>query len=488
MPIRCGLREEGLVKYKLRTLSPLHIGCGETYNGLNYILQNKKIYIVNLDFFIEYLGADKSGKFSIWLEQNSNEISLIDSKIRIEKRRDPKSDLVNRLRTDLRKKKQNFTLINFIKTHLSLSEQPSLINKLTDHSIYSAASSSKVFNDIEIISFIKQMRLPYIPGTEIKGAIRTAILYCTFVDDKKIHKELEQEVNKMLNDSVGRNREFTFKEYIDAVKNQRKPDDKIKKALVDSMGTITKLLEDKIFNSRPNDAKHNVMKFIQIGDSTLLDYSNLSVSYAEPYNISSKFRTYNEYLNPGIDIPITSFKTESDNSKNIKIDKMGFSKVQQQIASLKSILHCCYQFSQDTLEEEIGYFEKHGKINIVKHLQMIATFNTPESPVLRIGKDEGYNSVTIGLAVKKIMPELYNDVLIHTTKGKSYDEKHGGPLPKSRKIVQWNKSELTAGWVQLIPDEQPVKIISSKKINEEIPKQEETVSKIDLSVLRKKFN
>jgi len=194
-----------------------------------------------------------------------------------------------------------------------------------------------------------------------------------------------------------------------------------------------------------------------VSDSNLLDSSSsLMVSFSEPFNMSKKFRTYHEYLRPGTLVSLTSFKVEDDRSRAKKLNQMEFTDRHKELMSgLDSILFCCYRFANDLLEEEIAYFSKHNKVNIVEQLRRIQKLNETQSPVLRIGKDEGYTSLTVGLAVKKLMPELYENVLIHATKGVSYDSQHGGPLPKSRKIIHWDGQEVTGGWVKLIPPSDP---------------------------------
>ena len=130
-----------------------------------------------------------------------------------------------------------------------------------------------------------------------------------------------------------------------------------------------------------------------------------------------------------------------------KLDKMAFTDRQKQIVSgMDVILDYCFRFSSDLLQEEIQYFNDYHKDNIAAHLEEIKSQNSKESPVIRIGKDEGFNSLTVGMAIKKMAPDLYKNVLIHATKGKSYES----GFPKSRKIIQWNGKELTAGWVQLL--------------------------------------
>ena len=87
------------------------------------------------------------------------------------------------------------------------------------------------------------------------------------------------------------------------------------------------------------------------------------------------------------------------------------------------------------------------KPKIVSILQYIMRQNIPTSPVIRIGKNEGYLSLTIGLLVKDKDKDLYNNVLCHATKTQAI------PVisQKTRRIVNLSNNEQdTPGWVKLI--------------------------------------
>lgn len=465
--------------YKLKILSPVHIGCGEQYNGLNFILDESKVFVIESYTITKLLGAENSLTFAKWLEENADDIASLDVKHREERKRDRNSDATKKLSRELRLKKQSFTLKKFFEQNKMTS-----MEQLKKHSLYSLACQTGFYNDSEFYPFIKQMHKPYIPGTEIKGAVRTAILYCALQDDKKIQEWLKQELEA-----------FSFKhgQDIKLVANKKnlkeenpfKPKQKLsklKETLEKQMHETSKRLQELFFNYKP-DAKYDVMKFLYIGDSELLNAKTLVVSYAKPYNMSGNpFTLFYEYMQPDTNMSLSSFALENEKNRAIKLNKMGFSEGHKQLmSSLDFILTKCQRFSADLLQEEISYYSQHGKSDIVKHLQEIQKQNTPESPVLRIGKDEGYSSLTVGLAIKKLMPELYENVLIHATKNKSYDSNHGGPFPKSRKIVHWNGKELTAGWVKLIPDTQTSPQQTERR-NE--PSKNEPNTKVDLSSLQ----
>lgn len=470
------------MEYKIRTLSPVHIGCGEKYTGLNFIVDNGRLYCVDPEKFISMLNSGLTKKFVDWIEKSSAEIDRLENKKRALRNSEDKKNINN----EIKQKTRLFNLKKFIE------DNKVNLQMITSSAQYAVPVQRGVFNDSEVNPFIKQMNSPYIPGTEIKGAIRTAVLNCALQDDVSIQKWLEEKLKDFQTKHAQSLALVANENNLNKSNphNQRQKLSKLKEYLEKEMSRISDQFEKNVLTCKP-DAKYDVMKFLQVGDSPLLRVEDLVVGKAEPFNMSNKFPIICEYLRPETLFPLTSFKLETNNSRTIKLDRMGFTESHKKLMSgLDVIMSCCHYFSSNLLREEISYFKKHGKASIVDHLQQIDKLNSPTSPVLRIGKDEGYNSLTIGLSVKKLLPDLYENVFIHATKNKSYDSRHGGPLPKSRKIVHWNGKEMTAGWVQLIPvsnqaQQSDINDVSKDKHTPHSAKQNEA---LDLSALAAKFN
>ncbi|MFH1581742.1 MAG: type III-A CRISPR-associated RAMP protein Csm5 [Pseudomonadota bacterium] len=465
------------MRYKLKVLSPLHIGCGDKYSGLNFIIHDRKMFCIDPDIFISEIGEHKVGRFVEWIESCTDAIDRIENQKRILKRKkDPAAkNEIRKLNDLLRHQIQNFTLKKFIK------ENKMNLGQITGQALYFTIVQKGVYNDTEINPFIKQMNHPYIPGTEIKGAIRTAVLYCSLLENKELFLWLKHKFEKFQKDKS--------REILDVANNKR-PNSRIKKALAKDMAKIESEFQEKVLCSKPKDAKYDVMKYVQIGDSELLDAGkNLAISYVKPFNIFSKFSVFYEYIKPETEISLSMLKLESAKSLKIKLDKMGFNDRQKNIVSgIDKIFNHCYRFSKDLIKEEISFFKAKGKQQIVDQLNGIALLNKHEAPVLRIGKDEGYNSLTVGLAVRNLDKNLYENVLIHATKNKSYDSGHGGPMPKSRKIVYWNGKEMTSGWVQLMPEKDSASQPTSEKQPVNHPRQgQKPATPADLSMLGNKF-
>ena len=463
------------MKYnKLRILSPVHIGCGETYSGLNFIIDKNKLHNLDIDVIYKSLRSNNQQAFILWVGKNTNEINKLENAISQLKKKN-KYDEIRAIKRECNSKRREFTLKSFL--------QSRKINygEMLEQAAYSLPIQGGIYNDTEIHPFLKQMNQPYIPGSEVKGAIRTAVIYCALMDNRRLWKWLLEQINKFGLNEENRND-------LKKVANKKKPDKATKKGLESKMSAIEAELQHKVFYGKESDAKYDVFKFLNIGDSPLLDAEKvLAVSYIKSFGMSNEFTIAYEFLKPGEEVSLNGLEVEDKRSRERKLEHMGVSKDQENIVSDRNnLFRFCHRFSTDLLTEEIAYYKKHKKGKIVSHLETIASANQPDTPVLRIGKDEGYNSLTVGMAVKAKSRHLYENVLIHATKNKSYDSSHGGPLPKSRKIVHWDNSEVTAGWVQLIPESKQV--INEKKDSENSVVKSPGAKLVDLSAFADKFN
>ncbi|MBW2662543.1 MAG: type III-A CRISPR-associated RAMP protein Csm5 [Deltaproteobacteria bacterium] len=433
------------MKIRIKVLSPVHIGCGETYSGLNYIIDKGNLYYIDPDRVLENLDGYQN-TFVKWLESESNKIAGFESKID-EFKKTRKFKEKKEYTSKLRPITNQFHLKKFC----YLNKVP--LTLLNNAANYAIPVKEKIFDSTDIAKFISQINRHYIPGTEIKGAIRTAVLYKLFKDNNNLFQEIKKDIEKFGSKNSGK---------IDTVKNKKRPNSNIKKELNKKMRELAQKMENLALKSPgKNDAKYDLLKYLFISDSNLREpFDTLAIAYATPLNSSRFFKLYYEYCKPE-----TVFKFEDISVENtaIKMNKLGFTAKQKNVvSSLESIFACCHDFSHDLLEEEITFYKTHGKIPIVDHLRNIAKVNTAESPVLRIGKDQGFLSLTMGLLFKKKEPDLYENVLIHATKSKSYDSSHGGPLPKTRKVVHYDGDELTSGWVKILPQENDFSIESKQ--------------------------
>lgn len=134
------VRDFKIYKMKLKVLSPLFIGSGESYDRCDYIYDGEIIHIIKQDKWIDYL---------------------------------IKNDLLDKFMQRLETDGKNLEIDNWIKSEdKDLSEviKKCCINKFK-------VSNMDDFKSNIVHSFIKNIEgKPYIPGSSIKGAIISAII------------------------------------------------------------------------------------------------------------------------------------------------------------------------------------------------------------------------------------------------------------------------------------------------------------------------
>ena len=416
------------MKLQIKTLSPIHIGNGEKYNGLSYIGDNGKIRFYDSAKILENITSQYSKRFMEWVEQKSFEVERLEKQKRNE-------------RDDQKRKNINYDLRN-VQRKLSLKEfsenviRDSIIRgKFSKNFLYTIDSKTQVYDNVDIDCFIKQNNKPYIPGTEIKGAIRTCAIYNLLQKDK-YWKWLKQEI-----EHFKRRHESDLQQVPD---KKGKWVNDIKKKLVDSMGKLEEVLQAKLLRAdQNNDAKYDLLKLLCIGDSELKEPKDcLFISNLEVKGINRGFPIFQELCKKDQIFTCQGFKLDSNHTI---LDRLGFSDEQKQVVSdVRNLFRCCYEFSNRLLDEEIVYQQYSSKIK--ERLNAIKNENKPDSPVIRIGKNEGYLSLTVGLIVKDKDRALYDNVLCHATKNTSYT----GNFPKTRRIVNLGNGDVdTCGWVKL---------------------------------------
>lgn len=141
--------------FVLEILAPLHIGCGEIYTQKEYIYENKAFYFPDIELLYKKICQNNSNnqrKFESFLLKNANNNSV-------------KARLVDFL-NDSRIRERDFAGYR-IEEHGFESERSGKLN--------------------EIRKFVRDpYGNPYIPGSSLKGAIRTILVNEYFHDEKNI--------------------------------------------------------------------------------------------------------------------------------------------------------------------------------------------------------------------------------------------------------------------------------------------------------------
>lgn len=371
------------VKYECeaKILSPVHIGSGEKYTASEYVKSKAKtkkgtifdiIKRINVsDYFIS-LDDDKKDEFLRDLSNPNFNLKSFDKKI-------PNSF-------------SKYKCINRIKSDISPSQ--------------------------EITESIKTLDQAYIPGTSIKGAIKSAILY----------KEIDDYAISKISHNVIKNKGWVDKKQYNFFIND-------------------------IFTSRKarTPPQGDILKFLQVSDSSTIkmpviyDVSTVMASFKyghnEFYSRNKKTREPTLSYLETIDRP-NKLSFEIKNNYDYDIFKRLGLDDKKHLIDIENIKKSIFIFSKSLINHELEFASDYDIGYLYKFYSKLEKENTMDNPVIKIGAGSGFLSTTVGLKIKKYDPHLY-DKIRDGTRGKTYDYS----FPKSRKITQ--KGGKPLGWVQL---------------------------------------
>ncbi len=394
------------MRYRLKTLSPIHIGNGNQINNWSYSIDNNKVNIYNFDKVVRAL--------------KDNPQRLI------------------YLTTDIEKNPLNKNLGDFLKNY-RINVEPAYSVEIKGE----IKRKKRNQNNTEykpIWEFIKENGKVYIPGTEIKGAIRTALFYKILKDrlrvDEGVKNKFLQEYQNCL---TGENENEIKKKFKHLATRWE---------IIVFRAGFEKAFEKNI-DKESSNARKDVLKILLISDSDLKNPEDvLAIKDVIGINIRRrKFKELHELVKEEI-----SFNTEITVSGFVKKAMIEDGIPEEQASIPKFFITACKEFSKKLIIEEYKYFKDNSfeepidKNAVLNQLNKLFLLNKEKGKILiRLGKHQGFLSTTINLLVKELDPELYS-------RAYKYLVPNGYPeFPnKSRKLTIDNE---LLGWCVLIPED-----------------------------------
>ena len=363
------------MKYQLKTITPVHIGTGETLSQIDGFYDSGRWHRVDIDAVLAAV---------------------------------PESEL-NRLTVAMGGR--NFQWREYLPKN-----QPS--------SRYTLPCPEDP-RETEIRETIKHpSNRPMIPGSSIKGAIRTALLWDLIGDNKReAQNELRQKSNRS---SVGRG------------------------------------IERRVFGKDPN---HDLMRAVQVSDTAPIPIEALEMGVAWTVTLNQRgelvqkreggreYKTFAEQI-----------RAEQTFDFSIKIDKslfrprekreLSFSEQQEQVIC-DDLAAACNWTSIGLAEAEAGFFGEYRLDEIADFYDKLVgrIENLIENPadgvfVLPIGWGTGYRAKT----VTELLTQDDNDLMRQVRQYYNLGRRGHPKFPKTRRVLydrQRPKSPL--GWVQITP-------------------------------------
>ncbi|MCG2828256.1 type III-A CRISPR-associated RAMP protein Csm5 [Methanothermobacter sp. K4] len=366
------------MKCTLKVITPVHIGNGLKYGPHEF-----------------YTGKGRSGerKFDIFSRVDTTKLySKLDEKTQ--------EEFLHNLTTP------EFDLKGFFKGSLAAK-------KAARESVrYRGVLRTKSDHIKEVSEHIKTSDELYIPGSSIKGSIRTALLYKTLTDS-----DLDRISDRI--SRVGHRRNPNFQNFING-----------------------------FLASEPRDAaKKSVMRFLQVTDTSTVKTPHLyemKVLNAKILNDGRRSVGYKSFPLHIECIPKVGLEFEIKFTYNRIYDDLGLGNLKK-LLDPEKIKESLHRFSRDYIKHEIEFASRYDIDFLEECYTKLWKKNSPKTPLMRIGYGSGFLATTIALRFKEEDPSTYDS--IRKLAGK---RTYPYEFPKTRKLIN---GRTPPGWVKVIFNE-----------------------------------
>ena len=372
--------------YQLEAISPVHIGNGVEHGPLDFIVEGNQAIIINTDKLFETLEEGQ------------------------------RKELVKQLE----ELEEDFQISLFLR---KIGLSPVKVSK------YGLFISSKNMPK-RIKEFIKNGKnQTYIPGSSIKGVIRTAALYSIMRNNTALLEKARNEIFNRLRSVRGKGGW--------AIKRLKKQ--------------IGSVVEEIGLRGAPRSAPYwDVFKFLQVSDCEAKK-TNESLEISEVKILSSM---PSGYRYKGFPIFIENLRKEIEFKGMITLDrtflekyngryKKQFSGVLSSVMNVEELSRMCNEFAKDVIRNELAFYRGLNLTSLVNFYQNLSGMNfSNKECLIRIGWGIGHQNTTIGLL-------LYEDVLFDEIRRTFRLGRQGVEIfPKSKKLLV-NEESLPIGWAKL---------------------------------------
>lgn len=422
-------------------------------NSLKYFTNNLKLKTITP----VYIGANQANELSPYSDyiQVKDQVIMIDQK-KLEKALAEKPLLIDefvrgiRASIDKSRTRSEFNLSEFLKSNFQNIEQFEKISIPCDTDL----------GKTKIKRFISTSGFPFIPGSTLKGAIRTAIIYDWIINSNlgnQVLSNLTEKIIELYSRKVELETKKTQegelnKEEFDELKSLQKPKEILKK--LDEIFN-----EQMIYGKQGNNPFGFDARHIKISDAEKFSPKDISISKL----VRIKLKDESE-VSP---LPSEIINDNSLTSFSFTIEK---SFKQQPLLTFNTFTIEDYfklinQFSLATIEYEINAFtsfhnlpkskntnEKTDYSNVIKfysELKDIIIKSENKFCVLRLGSGKTYFDNSIGIAIYNKDKHIFKKFreLLELGKNPKTNKLVEGRFPTTRTIVE--STSLPIGWTAI---------------------------------------
>jgi len=363
---------------KLRTISPIHVGDGEEIIPWEYSVTGRSFSYYPVERITEGLRRNFSGQ-----------------RLR---------NMLIRLRDEVRNYGFKKSLGEFLREN-SISIEPIYTLPLK-------ADLKKENSYKGVKSFIKSAEGAYVPGSEIKGALRTVFIFGVIYRDSKAGGNLLRKLGGILNDYLNRS---------------RRADDREKKRIWDK---ASREIQGLIFlkNAERQDAKYDIFKVVMVSDTQPAKPSEtLYVDLIKLAGSSRDLEDPHELMKEGVELSF-SLKIDEDRKRGLN---EAYKNPYTDLLTEDFLYESSRLFYRFLVDKEREFFGG-------RYYDPVEESLNKGDFLLRIGKHQGFLSITIMLPIllgnKKLFDAIFKEVVPE-------------PRNKTNKTRKVTSEDKPLGWI-----------------------------------------
>ncbi|GBC92897.1 hypothetical protein HRbin15_01374 [bacterium HR15] len=378
-------------RYRLEILSPLHIGSGQEYGVFDGVFQNGRWYLIDIEKVLTRSREDPTNLANAMMQSGFNWASWL------QRRNIPPQEVAARA----------------VVCHQNPAQT-------------------------KIRACIRDpFGRPYIPGSTLKGAIRTAILEWLVLDlGEEKRRRLAQKV--VQRDERGR---LSPREWV---------------------GRETVERELLIGRGRGNESNRDLLRALHISDSEPIDPDKVQIGLVWVYTLrgnrleqkrvgNEEYKMFLEWLPTSVETRLTITLDEGLLQGTAKAD-LGFSN--QQKEALHGFIDACNKRASSLIESEQGFYKKDYGLSAIAQFygrlhQRLNQVETQGGFLLNIGWGGGWKAKTVTNPLTEGLDEEFEQIRRLYKLGKRDTD----VFPKTRRVAfRNNQPHAPLGWVALIPE------------------------------------
>ena len=319
------------MRYEIEVISPVHIGSGGTISPIEYVVEDN-FYRVDMDRLFEDERFDTDG-------------FIEDAKAG--------AFYLGRFAPGVAKEHVRYALDISESARTNLQQ---LIGRLSRSS--------------EVREHIKTKDEAYIPGSSVKGAIRTAILWWVLKNDADRFDRAKKHLNSLVR-SRGR-------------VDKKRVDDEIEKL---------------VFGADPTE---DILKALQVSDTSAVNVKELRIEEVRTLTTTPRghnwkgFYTYVEALKPGtklvLETKIDEFLLEDDAASELHFENKKW--------LVREIPRICNEFADMFIEDEMRFFRQYNRPreldDVLEFYEMLRERREENSFLLHLAWGSGWHGMTVG--------------------------------------------------------------------------------------------